>query len=658
MATSATSASARPALTGGRLVPVAVAGLTALAFVLRIVGIDQTLYGDEYFTHAIVTGNGLGGVWDEVFHTSITPPLHYVLAWLSVQLGGDDTILVRLPSLILGTAIVPLVFLLGRRVGDVRAGLLAALLMALSPFAIWYSDEARAYAPMMFLVALSTLALLRALDGGGRRWWVVYALSACAALWTHYTAVFVIVAQAGWALWAHRERARELLLANAAVVVGFLPWLPGFLEQRRNDVGIEIIGTFARLSFGRVFELPLVTLVGHPFLPLRDAPAERGAILGLVLVALAIAAALSARGALGRHLPSPRSERGLVAILALATPVGLLLYDAVGSSLYLPRNLGASLPALVVLVALLVAGLAAAVPARVAALATAAFVSVLAAGAVASVVDDDQRRPAYREVAHYLDDVVAPSDPVLDTPLTAATEARFRTTTLDLYLERPHRLYAAGPGAAAAWRQLRAGRTLYLVAPRDLAARETVDRLLGGAGRPPAGLVRRLERLGGPDGRAILRGQRTFEGIFPIAVFRYAGVVDGRLERRDGRETISWSLGGRVPVTPGVARGAARIVAPGSREAAVAGWAVDARGPRPADWVLLFAGDRLIAVSAGGVPRSDVARVYGPSTLLAGFARPLGDRRSAIRAFALVGDRASELPLSRSASRGRSTPEP
>jgi 4-amino-4-deoxy-L-arabinose transferase-like glycosyltransferase len=632
----------------------ALGAVTVLGLALRIVGIDQTLYADEYFTHAIVTENGLGGVWDEVYHTSITPPLHYILAWMAVQLAGDDTILVRLPSLILGTAIIPLIFFLGRRVGGVRTGLLAAVLMALSPFAIWYSDEARAYATMMFLVALSTIALLRALDDGERRWWLIYALSACAALWTHYTSVFVILAQAAWALWVYREHRRELLVANVAVAAGYLPWLPGFLEQRQNDVGIEIISTFARMSFGRVFELPAVTLVGHPFLSLRDFPGERTWVLVLIVAALALPTVVYGRQALGKLLPPLRSRRGLVVILVLATPVGLLLYDIAGTSLYLPRNLSASLPALTVLVSVLLDRVTDAVPPRLAALATAGFVAVLAVGAFESVVDDDLRRPAYREVAHYLDEVVGPADPVVDTPLTPATEARFRTTTMDLYFERPHRLYAAGPSAGAAWRQLHDGRSLYLVAPGELAAQESVDRLLGGAGRAPAGLVRRLQALGGPDGRAILRDLKTFPGIFPISVFRFAGVVDGKLERRGGGELISWSFGDRVRISPGVARGAVEVVTPSAQPLTISGWAVDANRARPADWVLFFSRDRLFAVSAGGVPRREIARVYGASTLLAGFSRSPGaapQDRSAIRVFAVVGDRASELPLSEAARR-------
>jgi 4-amino-4-deoxy-L-arabinose transferase-like glycosyltransferase len=166
---------------------IALIGITAVGFALRVAGMDQSLYGDERYTYSIVTGHGLGGVWHQVYSTSITPPLHYYLAWLSVQFGGDKTILVRLPSLLLGTATIPLLYVLAKRIGGTAVGLLAAGLLALSPFAIFYSTEARAYETVVFLVTVSTLALLKARDGG-RAWWVVYIIASCAAIWAHYTA--------------------------------------------------------------------------------------------------------------------------------------------------------------------------------------------------------------------------------------------------------------------------------------------------------------------------------------------------------------------------------------------------------------------------------------------------------------------------------------
>ena len=604
---------------------------------------DQTLYGDEYITHTIVTENDLGGVWDQVYNTSITPPLHYVLAWLSTQFGGDSTVLVRLPSLIFGTALVPVVYLIGTRLGGVWVGLVAALLIALSPHAIWYSDEARNYATMMFAVALSTLALLRALDGGNRRWWALYALAGCAALWSHYTAVFVLIAQAGWALWSFRDRFQEIAIATAGIGLGYLPWLPGFLEQRQNEAGIDIIDTYAPLHFDRVFIVPVRTLIGHPELWLKDSPGQRGLLLVVFLLLLAVGAAARKRGAFRQLVGSLPAGTGLMTIMAIATPIGLLLYAATGPSLFLARNLSASLPALAVLVALLTVSLAAAAPPRLAALAGIGLIGVLGFDAVDTVADDAQRRPPYREAAHYLDDVARPSDVVVERPIRVVKAARFPSTTLNLYSRRTHRVYPPATEGAA-WRLAEEGRALYLVAPRLKSAASSPRAT---ARQVPPGLLRRIELLGGPDGRTFLLGKREFPGMLPVVVYRYGGTVDGTLRRRGDREVISWSLGKRVVVSPGAVRGEVDLVTAPGKPLLIGGWALQAAKALPADWILFFYGDRLIATSAGGFPRPDQERLHGPSALLSGFARsPLDPPRdrSGIRVFAVVGGRASELP--------------
>jgi mannosyltransferase len=628
----------------------ALGALTVLAFALRVVGIDQSLFGDEYFTHAIVTENGLGGVWSTVYETSITPPLHYGLAWLAVQAGGDTIALVRLPSLVLGTATVPLIFFLGRRIGGDRVGLLAALLMTLSPFAIFYSTEARGYGTLMALVTLSALALIRAVEGEGRGWWIVYALSSCAALWTHYTAVFVLVAQAVWAAWTHRELLRGLVLTQVAIAVGYLPWLPGFLEQSKNEEGIAVIGLFSPLSFERVFEFPLRTLIGHPFLGLKELPGQIGLLLVLSVLALAVAFAVRRPPGLRGLAALLRSERGLILMLTLATPVGLLLYDVAGPTLYGTRNLSASLPALVVLGALVLGSLTTAAPRWLAVPAIASLVVVFTVAAIESV-GDENRRPPYREGARYLDNV-AGNDPIVEAPLDPSLDRRLGRSSLEVYFEREHTLYRWGQGDAAIWRRVRAGRSVYEILP--LPGREALARSLAGLHEAPAGLAARQGRLGGPDGRAVLRGRRTFGGLLPVTVLRYEGVVDGQLERRGEREVISWSFGKRVTVSPGVARGFLERVTVSNKTFTLDGWALDSTRPELPDWVLCFSQGRLLAVSAGGGVRRDIASAYGQSALLAGFSLRLPEaltRHSAIRVFAVVGKRASELPLTEAAKR-------
>jgi 4-amino-4-deoxy-L-arabinose transferase-like glycosyltransferase len=414
----------------------AVAALTAAAFVLRLSQIHQTLVGDEMLAYGEVFAHTLGQTLHLV-HTGVesSPPLFFVLAWLSIKLG-DPTVWIRLPSLVLGTATVPLVFLLGRQTVGRVAGVIGASAVALGPFAVYYGIEARPYATMTFFVALSTLALLRAIDTRRPVWWVVYSLSAAAAAYSHYTCVFVLAVQAAWSVWVCREHPRPPLLAAGAIVLLYLPWLPNLQGKDLNAYQ-----QLYPLSLGRVLSDLLRPLPGHPSAPLRAIPT----LAGLAVFATAVVGGAAALTRQVRLRPRPAHRLLLLIGLAVATPAGVLLYSLIVKDIWLPRDLAASLPA----IALLSGALLAALPRPAAAVAAVAVLGVLLVGTLRSFEPAYARGP-YRSIAAYLDRVAGPRDPVtivswLGRP---AIPAEFK---------RPHLLMRAAsqwhtaPGAGAAY---------------------------------------------------------------------------------------------------------------------------------------------------------------------------------------------------------------
>jgi uncharacterized membrane protein len=100
----------------------------------------------------------------------------------------------RLPSVIAGVASVGVLYLVARDLLGVRAGLLAALGVAVAPYFVSYSDLARGcvLATLFLLVAL--WAAVRLAQGGRRRWWVVYGAGALGAPYTEYDTVPALVA--------------------------------------------------------------------------------------------------------------------------------------------------------------------------------------------------------------------------------------------------------------------------------------------------------------------------------------------------------------------------------------------------------------------------------------------------------------------------------
>jgi hypothetical protein len=483
----------------GRLAPLAlVAGLTVTAFLIRLAALDQSLFADELFTYRIATRDSPADVVREVQDTAITPPLHYLLAWGTGKLG-EPKIWIRVPSLILGAATVPLVYLVGLRTVGRTAGLMGAALIALSPFAAFYSTEARPYAALSFLVGLSTLALLGALQTSRRRWWVLFAVSSCLALYAHYTAVFVLAAQGLWALVAGRDRVRSLALAYVAVALGYLPWVPSFLEHRRSS-GTNAIAVFNPFSPRTLAEGSAKLVPGHPFVPLDELPGM--VALGLLLLtAVAMLAGTAVRIARRRRAgrpPRPSPAIVLVVMLALATPVGIVAYNLVGPSIYAPRNLLASLPA-----ACLGLGAWIASCDRPVRMACVALVAVALAISSLRSLDADFRRPPANEAAELVDAEAGPDDLVIQLVAFRSPRAPPGLIgSVEVNFELRHRFLQATLDDRRAFRIAARHRRLFVVAGG-----------LPGFGRTPPPPLERGFRL---------LSARGWRGFAPVAVFVYA----------------------------------------------------------------------------------------------------------------------------------------
>jgi hypothetical protein len=409
---------------------VAIVGtLTAIGAALRLVVLHDSLFADELSTYWIISGRSLGGVVSTV-HTDaeITPPLFFTLSWLATRIDLTAEML-RLPSFIAGVATIPLVYLVGSRAVGRAAALLAAALTALSPFMIYYSAEARGYALMVGLSLLSTLAMLVAVDDRRARWWVLYAASSCAAVYTHYTAVFVLGAQLAWLLWARPEARRAGLLANLGAIIGFLPWLSGVTADL-NSPTTKILGALEPFTPHAVGIALEHWLLGYPykFVHLGSIPGAPGLVLIGAGMALAIIA-IAARGR-RRTWSIAGADRRIVLIVALAfaAPVGEAAVSLVGNDVFGTRNLAASWPGMALLISAVV--MAGRYPIRI----PAAVLVVAGFGVgAARMLEPTHRRPDYDAAARFIAQHSLPRDAVID----AAVVSPGPLNGLDLALDQP-----------------------------------------------------------------------------------------------------------------------------------------------------------------------------------------------------------------------------
>lgn len=356
-----------------------VAVLCALAFAVRLTGLNtQSLWYDEAFSLLVANRAPL-----EIIAATARdnhPPLFYLIQWLWSWVGQGE-FLWRFPWAVAGTLTVPFTAVLGRRTVGPPAALFGALLVAVAPFLVFYSQEVRMYALLCLTGVATVYAWQRLRDGGGAGWWLLGWLSATAALYTHVMAALTLAALAA-TLWLPGRRSPAAAMLAAAVVAA-LPWaylLPQQVARVQASFWYD-----APTALSPLVSLYLFLYAG--FLPAALRPV--GLALVLVTPALAVPALRK------RRVPS-----GVLLLAAvLALPVLAALAVSIIRPLYLERTLIVGVPAW----CLLLGWSLTRIPLRP--LAVALGVGLLVMSAVGTgrwLRDPAAGKPPYRDAAGYV----------------------------------------------------------------------------------------------------------------------------------------------------------------------------------------------------------------------------------------------------------------
>ena len=453
--------------------PVLAAGaVTLLALLLRFLAARQSLGGDELFSLEVAFRPTLGDVLDGVRGPlEITPPGYFVFAWAFSKLG-DPTYWLKAPSVLAGTLTVPVIYALGARTVGRWAGVIGGVLFAISPYAVFYGSEARAYALTGLCVALSTLILLIALERGRWPWWVAFGAAVAASMYAHYIAAFPLLVEVAWALWYHRDRWRPIVFACIGAAVLYIPWIPGLLDDRTSPYqhAISRVWPFTLNYVGTAIGQ---WLTGVPTWRAAKVPGP-GALVVLVVGVLVLAGGL---WLVRNRLPRLSPTLVLLIGLALSGPVLAGIWSLFEPSVFVPRTFVASLPALTLLVGAAVL----AVP-RAAGIAAAACL-VIGLGIGTARTFGDFMRPPFRAAANYLNDHAAPGQPVLEA-------GAFDPGALEAHLHPARPVFrmdcsnaSTGPGQVLT-AQVHCGLKRSGVAPAVAAGRRTGRLWLVSWGRP------------------------------------------------------------------------------------------------------------------------------------------------------------------------------
>lgn len=316
---------------------IAPAFVLLLALVLRLFFLDvRSLWYDEAFA-ALFSQQGLeamlygtlspvaGGAAD------IHPLLYYTTLYVWTGLFGHSVAILRLWSVLLGVVTVGLIYLLGRDLFDRRLGLVAALIAALAPFHVQYSQETRMYALVTLLLVAATLCFLRGWRSKSWGWWIAFGVLAGLAMYTQQLAAFFLLALALVPLLVRRwDQTLRVLVGGLVALVVYLPWLvnlPGQFEKVRAYYWLEA-PSVAR---------PLLTI--RSFLSVNlDIPAPASVLAFVLALVLAVFLLIQAVFYLRRR--SKPDQQPLLFVLWLAAgPPALMWLVSRWQPVYLERAL-------------------------------------------------------------------------------------------------------------------------------------------------------------------------------------------------------------------------------------------------------------------------------------------------------------------------------
>lgn len=242
------------------------------------------------------------------------PPLYYLLLHGTQQLWGQSDFAYRYPSVLLGVLLLPFMFQLGRTlaraVGKQRTrttyqeisfshqemwwGLTAVFLATINPLHLWYSREARMYTLLLLFTLAMTYALARAIEMRQQKWGqrelrylLYYAVCAGLALYTHYTAIFLILAQSLFWLWLLWQQGLKKVIV-AAALLGLLALIPlwpftvGRLLSGAQEANFYLVSPYIMLQdVVHGFGLGITVDFGQPLIRWLDVGLLTLLLLGL-----------------------------------------------------------------------------------------------------------------------------------------------------------------------------------------------------------------------------------------------------------------------------------------------------------------------------------------------------------------------------------------
>lgn len=243
--------------------------ILGLAFVLRLITIDQSFWLDEATSGIVVRDLSFNEILTKFSPADFHPPLYYLILKIWSTIFGTSEIALRLLSVIFGTATVIVVYKIAQNLVKERYAVIASLLMATAPLHIYYSQEARMYSMAALFASLSVYFFILLSKKHDVKYALFTGITLDLAMLSDYVAVFMlpVILLAGLTSKNLRNKTTFMYLSSPLIICGILV-LPLFLQQFSNALGVKESGSLwwnilGEFSLKNILLVPIKLVIGR-----------------------------------------------------------------------------------------------------------------------------------------------------------------------------------------------------------------------------------------------------------------------------------------------------------------------------------------------------------------------------------------------------------
>jgi 4-amino-4-deoxy-L-arabinose transferase-like glycosyltransferase len=241
--------------------------ITAAGFFFRFSGLSTTPLTSDEMNSVSLSSLSITQIWTSIDKGSIfNPPLYYWIQHFSLMPGKTEFSIRFLPALC-GVLSIPAIYYLGQEFHSRDVGILAAAVLAISPYHILFSQQGTPDTLMLLINLIALIFFIQALKTDSGASWAYFGILSGVAFWVMYDSIiltFSLLLFESFERWRQSLRGSgETRIINVATIFFLITIMPlsslirnllktpGFMSLQGNQIG----SAMALESLNRIFNM-------------------------------------------------------------------------------------------------------------------------------------------------------------------------------------------------------------------------------------------------------------------------------------------------------------------------------------------------------------------------------------------------------------------